>query len=112
MDINEYQKDAFNTAIYPNAGTGVWEALSYCGLGLGEAGEIQGKIKKVLRDEGGLLTDKAKREIAKEMGDLLWYVACLATEMGYSLEDIATGNIAKLADREERGVLKGSGDNR
>lgn len=110
MQFNEYQARTDETAIYP-CGTTI-EALSYLGLGLGEAGEIQGKLKKILRDSGGAVSLAHKDAIAAELGDLLWYVAQLATTIDYSLEEIAHGNLLKLAKRKEAGTLQGSGDNR
>lgn len=112
MTMQQYQLDAESTAIYPGAGTGNWEAVSYLGLGLGEAGEVQGKLKKVLRDDGGVITDEKRSALAGELGDVLWYVANLASELDLGLEDIAMANIQKLASRRERNVLTGSGDNR
>jgi NTP pyrophosphatase (non-canonical NTP hydrolase) len=87
-------------------------AVTYDGLGLGEAGEVQGKIKKIIRDDGGFITEKAKDEIAKELGDLLWYVASMCQNLGITMESVATGNIEKLQDRHARGTVHGSGDNR
>lgn len=110
MDMNKYQDRAVGTAIYPGKGTLL--GLAYVGLGLGEAGEVQGKIKKVLRDDAGVLTDQARIAIAKELGDLLWYVATAAEEIQFDLEAIAEMNLNKLADRRERGTLQGSGDDR
>lgn len=110
--FNNYSDDIVPVATYPESGTGSAMALAYVGLGLGEAGEIQGKIKKILRDDGGVVTDEKRLEIAKEVGDLLWYVARTAEEIGYDLEEIAKMNVAKLISRQERGVLGGSGDNR
>lgn len=110
--FEDYEFVARGTAIYPGAGTGSGEALAYLGLGLGEAGEVQGKIKKVLRDDGGVLTADARDAIAAELGDLLWYVSNLATEIGVPLGLIAGRNIAKLSSRAARGALQGSGDNR
>lgn len=112
LDLGTYQARVAETAIYPGAGTGNLLALAYLGLGLGEAGEVQGKIKKILRDDGGILTDAARINIAKEMGDLLWYVARLASEISMPLEIIAQMNLNKLANRSERGILGGSGDDR
>jgi len=112
MQINDYQAIAADTAIYPDSGTGSALALAYVGLGLGEAGEIQGKIKKILRDDNGRLGDAARIAIAKEAGDLLWYVARLASEISMPMDVIAEMNINKLADRRDRDVLKGSGDDR
>ena len=103
---------AHYTAAYPEKGTRSAMALAYVGLGLGEAGEVQGKIKKVLRDDGGVITDEKREAISAELGDVLWYLAGVATELGVTLDDIARDNIAKLLDRKSRGVIGGSGDNR
>jgi NTP pyrophosphatase (non-canonical NTP hydrolase) len=111
-DFGAYQSAVATTAIYPGAGTGSALALAYVGLGLGEAGEIQGKIKKVIRDDEGVLTEAARIAIAKELGDLLWYVARTATEISMPLDIIAQINLNKLSDRLERGALQGSGDDR
>jgi NTP pyrophosphatase (non-canonical NTP hydrolase) len=110
--FNQYQEDIADTAIYPDHGMGSTAALAYVGLGLGEAGEVQGKIKKILRDDSGIITDEKREEISKELGDLLWYVARTAEELGYDLGKIAEGNVSKLNSRKLRGVLGGSGDNR
>lgn len=110
MSLDEYQQKAVRTAIYPGSGSVL--GLAYCGLGLGEAGEIQGKIKKILRDDNGVISEEKKEAILAEVGDLLWYVAVISHELGSSLEDVAIGNVVKLSSREERGVLGGSGDNR
>lgn len=110
MELNEYQQRATSTAIYP--GQGDLNGLLYTALGLGEAGEIQGKVKKILRDNGGNLTVTNSEAIAAELGDLFWYIACMADELSYDLEEIAQLNLDKLESRKERGVLQGSGDNR
>jgi NTP pyrophosphatase (non-canonical NTP hydrolase) len=112
MDFNEYQKLSFTTAQYPEHGTGSILALCYTGLGLGEVGEVQGKIKKILRDDNFKTTDEKRAAIKKELGDCLWYIAALATELSLSLNDIAEQNVEKLLDRKERGVIVGSGDDR
>lgn len=112
VQFNEYQDRAATTAIYPGAGSGSVMALAYLGLGLGETGEVQGKLKKVLRDSDGTVTPEAREAIAGELGDVLWYVAMLARELNLSLDDIATDNLEKLAWRAQRGVIKGSGDTR
>lgn len=112
MDFDYYQTETNKTAIYPEKGTGSPLALAYVGLGLGEAGEVQGKIKKILRDDNGVVTQEKRNTIAAELGDLLWYVSQAATEISMTLEDIARGNLDKLASRAERGTLQGSGDYR
>ena len=109
MNFEEYQKKSRVTAKYPDAGNN----YIYPTLGLaGEAGEVAEKIKKVIRDKGGQINDETRNEIKKELGDVLWYVWQMATEIGLSFDDIAESNITKLYDRMERGVLKGDGDNR
>lgn len=113
MKFNDYQDSATETAIYPEAGTGSFNALSYAVLGLSnEAGEVAGKLKKIWRDNDGVLTVEGAEDIAKELGDVIWYIAAAATEIGYSMEEIAEANLAKLFSRKERGVIGGSGDNR
>lgn len=113
LDFEEYQKQAAETAIYPEAGTGSFSAVSYAVLGLvNEAGEVSGKLKKVWRDSDGVLTSEHQEQIAKELGDVLWYAAALAEEIEYPLEAVALDNLNKLRSRKERGVIGGSGDNR
>lgn len=107
LTMDDYQALAIDTAVYP--GKGSLSGLMYTGLGLGEAGEVQGKIKKLYRD--GNDTSKYQA-IMEELGDLLWYVAATANELGYPLNIVAERNIEKLQSRKERGVLGGSGDNR
>jgi len=109
MEFNEYQKIARTTAIYAGAGKNfVYPVLGLCG----ETGEVAEKIKKIIRDGGGVVTEEQKRELEKELGDVLWYIANLGVELGLEMDDIASKNIAKLKSRQERGVLHGSGDNR
>ncbi len=108
MTLEEYQKAALTTAVYPDDYRVVYPALGMNG----EAGEVADKVKKVIRDNGAVLTDEKKREIAKEIGDVMWYCATLANDLGYSLEEVGEMNIAKLQSRKERGMLGGSGDNR
>lgn len=109
MDFNYYQIHSRKTAQYPNLGTN----FIYPTLGLaGEAGEVAEKIKKVIRDYGGVIDEIKKAEIAKELGDVLWYVSQIATELDVSFETIAASNLEKLQSRKERGVIGGMGDNR
>lgn len=110
MNFHEYQQHALETAIYEGRGT--ITGLMYAGLGLGEAGEVQGKIKKVWRDSNGQMTREMRAKILEEIGDLLWYCAVTCSELGADINDVAVGNLAKLKSRQERGVLGGSGDNR
>lgn len=108
MTLNEYQKAIEQFAIYPGAGAGNDSALTYCALGLvGEAGEVAEKLKKKLRD--GMFETAL---FAKELGDVLWYIARLSKELNMSLEEVASMNIAKLTDRKVRDVIKGNGDAR
>ena len=104
----EYESIIAETAIYPDVGTGSPMALAYTALGLtGEAGEFSEKVKKWIRD------GKIDKPLsAKELGDVLWYLAASARELGYSLQDIAEINMVKLLSRKERGTLQGSGDER
>ena len=109
MQANEYQTGALQTAIYPNMG----QNFIYPALGLvGEAGEVAEKVKKIIRDGDGTLTDPDREKIAKELSDVCWYVAVLAYELDYTLEEVMQINLDKLRSRQERGVLSGSGDNR
>lgn len=109
MDFKEFQERAGDTAFYPNAG----KNYVYPTLGLsGEAGEIANKIKKIERDNGGVITDAVRETVKAELGDLLWYVARLGTELGLDMNSIAEENIAKLASRKERGTINGDGDKR
>lgn len=108
MNFQEYQEQAVKTAIY-----GEGSVIIYPSLGLAnEAGEVLGKVKKVLRDNGGVFTPELNKEIGKEIGDVLWYMAALSRDLGLSLDDIANDNIQKLKDRQARGVIHGSGDSR
>ena len=109
MKFSEYQEKSRVTALYPDKDNN----FIYPTLGLvGESGEIVEKIKKVIRDDDGKMTDEKKTEIGKELGDVLWYISQLATELGMDLDDIAQSNIDKLYSRMDRGVIQGSGDNR
>ena len=85
----------------------------YPALGLvGEAGEVADKLKKVIRDNDGVLTDSIREAVALELSDVAWYLAVLAFELNYRLEEVMQMNLDKLASRQQRGVISGSGDNR
>ena len=109
MEFNHYQKESRTTALYPDLGRNP----IYPTLGLvGESGEIADKVKKILRDKEGVFDYESKEAIKLELGDVLWYISQLSTELGYELEDIAYSNLEKLKSRKARGKIKGSGDNR
>jgi NTP pyrophosphatase (non-canonical NTP hydrolase) len=109
MNLSEYQSRSRATAVYPQAG----DNLLYPTLGLcGEAGEVAEKIKKMVRDDDGVLTDERRAALAKELGDVLWYLAQIATEAQLDLDAVAEANIEKLSSRRRRNVLQGSGDDR
>lgn len=133
MTLNEYQELAARTAIYTGRGTFV--GLMYVtGKMNGEAGELAENVFKALRDDGiavqggidlvktngmqcvafdfGVLLEERRHKLKKELGDVLWYVSQAAYELGYTLNEIAETNVAKLTDRHDRGLLHGSGDNR
>lgn len=113
MELNEYQKRAHATAVFPSGEKG----LAYLGLQkASEAGEVAGKLAKYFRGDyenaGAVQMDEFKRALVLELGDDLWYIAALARFFGVDLEDVALKNLDKLKDRADRGVIKGSGDNR
>ncbi|OGL87339.1 hypothetical protein A3I40_04000 [Candidatus Uhrbacteria bacterium RIFCSPLOWO2_02_FULL_48_12] len=109
MTFDEYQKKSRRTALYPRAG----QNYIYPTLGLaGEAGEVANKIKKIERDHDGVLDENTKVAVEDELGDVLWYAAQLATELGISFEEVAEKNLEKLAARLERGKISGAGDQR
>jgi len=109
LNFREYQERARLTAIYPRMGQDpIYPALGLCG----EAGEVAEKVKKILRDDNGYISEVKREEVKKELGDVLWYVANLCYEFNLDLEDVAATNLEKLASRAERGKLTGSGDTR
>lgn len=109
MDFKEYQETSKKTAKYPNAGSN----FIYPTLGLAsESGEVAGKIKKVIRDKNGVIDDDTKTQIMKELGDVLWYLSQLSTELNLTLDEIAEDNLQKLFSRMERDKIQGDGDNR
>ena len=108
MELGEYQRLSRRTAGYPRD---AW--LAYPALGLaGEAGEVAEQVKKSIRDDGGTVSDERREALTKELGDVLWYTAQLATELDLDLDEIARINLDKLLSRQRRGVLSGSGDDR
>ncbi len=110
-NLDQYQRMATDFAIYP--GRDSFLGVIYTALKLnGEAGEIAEKIGKVMRDNDSQLLIEHKRALLLECGDVLWYIAALAKELGYSLEEVANANLQKLSSRSVRGKLSGSGDNR
>lgn len=109
MTLDEYQIKARSTgglvdAIHP---------LAYATLGLtNEAGEFAGKVKKVFRDHDGNLSEQLHQSLVAELGDVLWYLAEISSELDIKLSAAANMNLEKLRDRVERGVLFGTGDDR
>ena len=109
MELNDYQRESRETALYPEVGNNA----VYPTLGLvGEAGEVADKVKKILRDKDGVFDEDSKDAIKLELGDVLWYISQLSSELGYELEDIAYTNLQKLKSRKLRGRIQGSGDKR
>ena len=109
MELNRYQRESRKTALYPEVGNNP----IYPTLGLvGEAGEVADKVKKILRDNHGVFDEVSKESIKFELGDVLWYISQLSSELGYELEEVAHSNLQKLNSRKSRGKIQGSGDNR
>jgi NTP pyrophosphatase (non-canonical NTP hydrolase) len=109
MDLNAYQQGARHTARYPDVGSNpIYPTLGLCG----EAGEVADKVKKVLRDQGGAFNAEVSEALKLELGDVLWYLAQLSSELGFELSEIAEANLNKLASRAARNVIGGSGDHR
>jgi len=107
-DLDMYQQVAKTTAIYPRE-----QAIIYPTLGLtGEAGEVANKVKKIIRDGTDKNNEDMVQALSSEIGDCLWYIAVLADDVGVKLSDIANSNLLKLANRKEKGTIRGSGDNR
>lgn len=108
LDFESYSKSLSETAI-----TGYDNKLFVYVMGLcGESGEVAEKFKKLYRDSGGNMTPEFKEEIRKELGDILSYVSFLAADLGFTLEEVAQGNLDKIASRKARNVQHGNGDNR
>ena len=113
MHLGDYSKQALTTLSDTHSYGDISPQLMDQVLGLaGESGEVLEKFKKLIRDKNGEMTDEDKIEIAKELGDILWYVNSVAHLIGYDLGYVAQANLDKLASRKNRGKLSGSGDNR
>lgn len=121
LTVSDYQQGTSKTAIYSEGAHQArednnllkWSLVSYCGHGLsGEAGELVGNIKKALRDDAGIFTQERQAKMQKELGDIGWYVSQICNELGWDLDEVLFQNLAKLASRQDRGVLTGSGDDR
>lgn len=108
MTLDEYQTIARSNAVYSSDLGPIYAALGLAG----ETGEVVEHIKKYARDNERVMTPERRSALEKEMGDVLWYLANLASDVGLSLGGIAATNLAKIKDRKERGVLHGAGDNR
>lgn len=107
-NVNEYQVAVEKFAVYPKE-----QGMVYLALGLAsEAGEVADKIKKVIRDKDGIYDEEEKLAILREVGDVVWYATILASEIGVDMSDVLTQNYNKLAFRQKRGMIGGSGDNR
>ena len=107
--FDDYQKSCKKTAVYPKIG----KNFTYPTIGLmGEAGEVANKVKKIIRDDKGKITKTRLEEVKAEMGDMMWYVAQLSTELGLKLSDVITYNLAKITKRQKENKIHGSGDNR
>lgn len=110
MTFDEYQKQALTTAHShpdPQMNQTIWA------MGIsGEAGEVLEKWKKIVAYKGGKISEEDLAELAKELGDVVWYIAVLADSLGLSFEDVMQRNVEKLKSRQARGVIKGAGDNR
>ena len=109
MELNDYQRESRKTALYPDVGSNaIYPTLRL----VGEAGEVADKVKKILRDKKGVFDKDSKDAIKFELGDVLWYISQLSSELGYELEEVAHANLQKLNSRKVRGKIQGSGDDR
>jgi NTP pyrophosphatase (non-canonical NTP hydrolase) len=111
LTFAEYQRRSQASAVYPFAGqmiNYVYPILGMCG----ETGEVAEKLKKIMRDKHGIIDDEDRRQLTKELGDVLWYIAATARELGLTMEEVAATNLEKVDGRRTRGTLRGSGDDR
>jgi len=110
MKFREYQKKSIASDTHTVIND---SKIAYYALGLvDEAGEVAGKVKKLYRDHDGKLTEEYKKEIAKELGDVIWYISQICTKLDLKLDKVAQLNLDKLEDRMKRNAIKGNGDNR
>lgn len=113
MQLKEYSEKAISTLLEDHATADMSASLISQVFGLmGESGEVAEKFKKLIRDKGGKITPEDKKEIIKELGDILWYINSVAHLLDTSLEEVASVNLDKVLSRKERGVTTGNGDNR
>jgi len=110
MNFKEYQEAAFSTAVYSGRGSGnfIYPTLGLCG----EAGEVAEKVKKIIRDSNGVPTPERVALLKKELGDVLWYLGAICTELGLDLEEVARENVGKLQERKATNTIHGDGDTR
>lgn len=108
ITFKEYSERASETAKYPMDKWDVYLPIALCG----EAGELANKVKKIIRDDGGVISFEAKSMLLAELGDILWYCSEYAKHLDSSLELVAQANLNKLASRSARNVIHGSGDKR
>lgn len=111
LNFENYSKQAWEMAMASTSDDSSLLPIFVMGL-CGEAGEVSEKFKKLLRDSKGEMTEAFKQEVAKELGDVLWYINALSKKLDISLEDVAKANLDKIKSRRDRGVQHGSGDNR
>lgn len=113
MNANDYQKQAITTAYTDSQHADTLMEKTIWAMGIaGEAGEVIEKWKKIVAYKEGKISRDDKDELAKELGDVIWYIAVMANSLGLSLDDIMQRNLDKLSSRQERGAIKGQGDNR
>lgn len=110
MTFDEYQKQALTTA-HSTYGPLMQQTIWAMGVA-GEAGEVVEKWKKIVAYKEGILAEADVADLAKELGDVVWYIAVMADSLGLSFDDIMQRNVTKLQDRKQRGVITGAGDNR
>jgi NTP pyrophosphatase (non-canonical NTP hydrolase) len=110
MTFDEYQKKALKTA-QNDYGSLIQTTIWAMGVA-GEAGEVIEKWKKIVAYKEGKVSEDDRNELAKELGDVVWYIAVMSESLGLSFDEIMERNVTKLADRQKRNVIKGAGDNR